>query len=177
MRLCGWGWDAVARNATFVPVSLVVIATQAPAMRVILGNAVELGGLCTPIVLSREISYGWTGGVLRLCRGCSAIAVAMLRRGLDQPVKVLGKGCFSTSTAFQAAAPAVAATSQKGFLSSLFGGSSRVTTPLTEALPGVALPSPAAVPSSAPKTELTTLSNGIKVASENTPVSDQSGRV
>ncbi|KFM26109.1 putative mitochondrial-processing peptidase subunit alpha-1 [Auxenochlorella protothecoides] len=92
-----------------------------------------------------------------------------LLRGLEQPAKALGRGCFSTSTGLQAAAPALAKTAEKGFLSGLFGGSNRVTTPLTDPLPGVQLPTPAPAPSSRPETHITTLSNGVKVASENTP--------
>ncbi|KAL6770558.1 MPPA1 [Auxenochlorella protothecoides x Auxenochlorella symbiontica] len=92
-----------------------------------------------------------------------------LLRGLEQPAKALGRGCFSTSTGLQAAAPALAKTAEKGFLSGLFGGSNRVTTPLTDPLPGVQLPTPAPAPSSRPETHITILSNGVKVASENTP--------
>ncbi len=100
-----------------------------------------------------------------------------LLRGLEQPAKALGRGCFSTSTGLQAAAPALAKTAEKGFLSGLFGGSNRVTTPLTDPLPGVQLPTPAPAPSSRPETHITTRSNGVKVASENTPVRGWRGRV
>ena len=61
------------------------------------------------------------------------------------------------------------APASKGFLSGLFGGSSRVDVPLTDPLPGVVLPEHAEI-TDMPKTEMTTLSNGLKIASENTPV-------
>lgn len=102
--------------------------------------------------------------------------MASLRRGLEQPARVLGRAAFSNSAGVQAAAPALAPSSGKGFLSGLFGGSSRVTVPLTEPLPGVELPTPASAPSSAPQTKQTTLANGVKIASEDTPVSARLGR-
>lgn len=70
------------------------------------------------------------------------------------------------------AAPALAesSASSQGWLSSLFGGSSRISIPLTDPLPGVNLPHPVQPPSKAPATETSTLANGIKVASEDTVV-------
>jgi processing peptidase subunit alpha len=56
-----------------------------------------------------------------------------------------------------------------GFFGQLFGKSSRVQVPLTDPLPGVDV-SHQDVPAEAPRTEMSTLSNGVKVASENTPV-------
>ena len=80
---------------------------------------------------------------------------------------------FSTSALAQAA-PALAsapAKSSRSLLSGLFGGSARrVDVPLTDALPGVALPEVAAPPAQAPATQLTKLSNGFTVATEETPV-------
>lgn len=76
---------------------------------------------------------------------------------------------FSTSAAVQAAAPAVAA-SKRSFLASLFGSGSRVDVPLTDALPGVVVPDAIPAPEAAPTTQLTKLSNGFTVATENTPV-------
>ena len=76
---------------------------------------------------------------------------------------------FSTSAAAHQAAPAVA-TQGKGFLASLFGGGKRVDVPLTDALPGVVIPEAVAPPKDAPVTQLTKLSNGFTVATENTPV-------
>ena len=83
--------------------------------------------------------------------------------------------CFTTAAAAQASAlPAITetASSAGGFLSKLFGGSSRLSIPLTDPLPGVELPTPAAVPSTPPSTETTALSNGFTIASEATPVSN-----
>ena len=76
---------------------------------------------------------------------------------------------ISTSAALQAAVPAVA-TSKRSFLAQLFGSGSRVEVPLTDALPGVTIPEPVAAPLEAPTTQLTKLSNGFTVATENTPV-------
>lgn len=61
-----------------------------------------------------------------------------------------------------------------GFLAKLFGGGGkgRVTTPLTEPLEGVNLPLADPPLIKQPTTEVTTLDNGLKVASEATPVSN-----
>ena len=70
------------------------------------------------------------------------------------------------------AVPALSETVQKsgGFLSRIFGGgSSRISVPLTEPLPGVQEPAYEA-PTSAPTTKVTSLPSGLKIASENTPV-------
>ena len=85
-----------------------------------------------------------------------------------------GGRCFNTAAAAQASAlPALSegASTAGGWLSRIFGGSSRVSIPLTDPLPGVELPTPAAVPSTPPSTETTALSNGVTIASEATPVS------
>lgn len=74
---------------------------------------------------------------------------------------------FSTSGALQAA-PALA-TAKRSFLAQLFGSGSRVDVPLTDVLPGVELPQPIAHSKEAPATQLTKLSNGCTVATENTP--------
>lgn len=94
----------------------------------------------------------------------------MLKKGAQ---RLIGAGrCLTTSSSAQQALPAVAtAPKSKGLFAGLFGGTDRVKVPLTDALPGVELPAHIAPPGEAPKTEMTTLSNGIKVASENTPVS------
>ena len=95
----------------------------------------------------------------------------VLRRGAQDALSVAGRALSTSSIAQQLPAVATAPES-KGLLSSLFGSgaSNRVTTPLTDPLPGVVLPEPIAPPVDAPKTELTTLANGLKVASENTVV-------
>jgi len=81
---------------------------------------------------------------------------------------------LSTSSTLQQALPATKEVVEKssGFLSKLFGGAgSRETTPLNEAITGYQEPSHVAPPSSPPKTETTTLSNGVKIVSEATYVS------
>lgn len=95
----------------------------------------------------------------------------MLRRGVQQPLRALGSRLLSGSSASSAAAPAVAVAAKKGFLSQLLGGSSRVSVPMTEALPGVVEPTPV-VFDKAPVTQTTTLPNGVRIVSENTPVRD-----
>ena len=94
----------------------------------------------------------------------------MLHRTLEQLPRAAR--AFSTSGALQQAAqaPAVAVASKKSFLASLFGGSKRVDVPLTDALPGVEIPAAVPPPKEAPTTQLTKLSNGFTVATENTPV-------
>jgi len=94
----------------------------------------------------------------------------MLKKGAQT---LVGAGrCLTTSASLQHALPAVAAAPKsKGLFASLFGGSDRIKTPLTDALPGVVLPEHVPASTDAPKTEMTTLSNGFKVATENTPVS------
>ena len=97
----------------------------------------------------------------------------MLRTALEQPLlRTLSRG-VSSSTALQQALPAVAAEpkSKGGFFSGLFGGGGdRVAVPLTDPLPGVQAPPHVGVPAAAPKTEMTTLANGFRIATENTPV-------
>lgn len=93
----------------------------------------------------------------------------MLRKGQATLLGALSTRALSTSAA-SLAAPAVAtAVKSKGFLAQLFGSDNRVTVPLTDALPGVQLPEHVA-PAGAPSTETTTLGNGVRIASENTPV-------
>jgi hypothetical protein len=90
----------------------------------------------------------------------------MLRKGTQ---RILSAGLHTSAIAEQL--PAVAVAPKKGLFSNLFGGASnRVTTPLSDPLPGVVIPEHIAPPKDAPKTEMTTLSNGLKVASENTSV-------
>ncbi len=76
----------------------------------------------------------------------------------------------TTCAAYQS--KSMVSTTQKsdgGFFGSLFGGSSsRVDVPLTDPLPGVHVAHNEPV-EAVPKTEMTTLSNGVKIASENTP--------
>lgn len=101
----------------------------------------------------------------------SAMSAQRWCRGL----RPLANNCrsFQTSSSPAAAVPALSDVQAKagGFLSNLFGGRpSRSLVPMTEPLPNVNnsfLDSP---PSEAPKTELTTLGNGFKVATEATIV-------
>eukprot|EP00887_Chlorella_sp_A99_P006439 scaffold3.g6439.t1 len=74
---------------------------------------------------------------------------------------------FARGLSTSAAALAAPAVAKRGLLASIFSSGSRVTTPLTEPFP-CELP-PSAVPAEAPKTELTMLANGVKIASEETP--------
>lgn len=80
-------------------------------------------------------------------------------------------GCVRrlSTTANAQAAPAVV--DKPSGLLSMFFGTPRVQTPMTEELPGYQIPPPVGPPSSEPETESTTLTNGIKVVSEATHVS------
>ena len=94
----------------------------------------------------------------------------MLRKGVQSALSA-GRG-IATSAIAEQSLPAVATAPKKGLLDGLFGGSTnRVTTPLSDALPGVVIPEHIPPPKDAPSTDMTTLSNGVKVVSENTPVS------
>ncbi|KAK9844905.1 hypothetical protein WJX74_008454 [Apatococcus lobatus] len=99
----------------------------------------------------------------------------MLRKGLErnaQPLAVQLRASFSSSVTAGAGNLALVGDAQQqsgGFLSRLFGAPQRITTPLTEPLPGLDYPSPATQPTSPPETQITTLPNGLKVASEATP--------
>lgn len=81
---------------------------------------------------------------------------------------------FYTSSSSAAALPALSdvQSGASSFLSKLFGGQpSRSLVPMTEQLSGVSSSYLDSPPSDAPKTELTTLGNGFKVATEATIVS------
>ena len=91
-----------------------------------------------------------------------------------RPLSACLQNAISTSAVGQSSgSPAVAQSSSGGgFLSSLFGGGhARLQVPLTDPLPGVENPYLQNAPKEVPPTELSTLSNGIKVASEDTLVS------
>ena len=69
------------------------------------------------------------------------------------------------------ALPAVVeGTDKKGIWASIFGTTPKAMPPMTDPLPGVALPEEPVYPANAPVTEVTTLPNGVKISSENTPV-------
>jgi processing peptidase subunit alpha len=77
---------------------------------------------------------------------------------------------ISTGATLEQAAPALATVTKKtgGFLSSLFGGSSsQKLPPLDEPLSGVPEPPPLDVNAPAPTTKITTLDNGMRIASED----------
>lgn len=102
----------------------------------------------------------------------------MLRRNVLRGLSPLlssssSAACFSSSSTAAGAAPAVAvdnASTGGGFLSRLFGagGGSRLAVPLSDPLAGVTLPTPTAPPTTKPGTEMTTLPNGVRIASEAT---------
>lgn len=101
----------------------------------------------------------------------------MLRKGIErhaQPFATQVRASFSSSSTAGAGNLALVGDAQQqsgGFLSRLFGTPQRITTPLTEPLPGLDYPPPATQATSPPDTQVTTLPNGLKVASEATPVS------
>ena len=73
---------------------------------------------------------------------------------------------FATGT--EVAKPS-SSTSSPGLLASLFGGTvPRIAVPLTQALPGVPTVASVPVPAAPVKTEITTMSNGVKIATEAT---------
>lgn len=87
----------------------------------------------------------------------------MWRQGARRALPPLVRGARGAS----AAAPAVHAPQQSGgWLSSLLGGAGSGV-PMTDAPPGWAEPARQAPPAAPPKTELTTLPNGFRVASED----------
>lgn len=76
---------------------------------------------------------------------------------------------LSTSTAAAGSAVAVSKPSSGGSLINLLGfGSSRVTTPLSEALPGAPIPARSSAPSVPAKLETSALAEGVKVAALKT---------
>lgn len=93
-------------------------------------------------------------------------------RGL-RPLKTNLRQFHSSSSTQASAVPALSdvQSSASGFFSKLFGGQpQRSLVPMTEALPDVHPTFMDSPPSDAPKTEMTTLSNGFKVATEATVV-------
>lgn len=98
----------------------------------------------------------------------------MLRKGVRGLVPLAtGQAACFTSSAAALGAPAIAdaKTTGGGFLAKLLGGggSSRLSVPLTDAL-AVEGPAPVPPPGTRPTTEMTTLPNGVRVASEATLV-------
>ena len=101
----------------------------------------------------------------------------MLKKGLErhaQPVAQQLRASFSSTSTTGAGNLALVGDAQQhsgGLFSKLFGTPQRTTTPLTEPLPGLQYPAPATQPTSPPETKVTTLPNGLRIASEDTPVS------
>lgn len=96
--------------------------------------------------------------------------MTIIRKSLRRLVSA-GRGLHTTAFAEQAVPAVAPVTKSKGLFASIFGSTSRIDTPLTDPLPGLDLPEHVQPPKEAPKTQLTSLSNGLKIASENTPVS------
>ena len=95
----------------------------------------------------------------------------LARRGLAGPAA--GGRSLSATPAAARALPALtneAAPAAPSWLSFLFGGSVSRSVPLTDPLPGVEEPAPFQAPVAPPATESSTLSNGVKIASEATLV-------
>ncbi len=78
---------------------------------------------------------------------------------------------FSTSVAVHDTLALSQANTGGGFLSKLFGGGSRLSIPLTDALDTVEIPS-IAPPVTKPETKVTQLPNGVRIASEAVVVWD-----
>ena len=119
------------------------------------------------------------------CRAQTTLQVAATKAGLQQELGALaamqGTGllrgaaarAISTSTLASQALPALAAdtpATQGSWISRLLGAVPREGTPLSDPLPGVTEVPPATFPSQPPETQLTTYPNGMKLASEDTPV-------
>ena len=87
---------------------------------------------------------------------------------------VLRRG-LKTSSSFAQSLPALkersaaAATTKPSIFSQIFGGSATKQPPMDEPMPNVIIPESPIYPKEAPKTLVTTLSNGATIASENTP--------
>ncbi|GAQ89643.1 mitochondrial processing peptidase alpha subunit [Klebsormidium nitens] len=97
-------------------------------------------------------------------------SVRRLRRELPEAV-ANAQRAISTSAPLEQAAPALATAAKKtgGFFSSFFGASSPALPPLDEPLPGVPEPPPFNATAAPPGTKITTLDNGMRIASEDIP--------
>lgn len=125
---------------------------------------------------------------MHLTEGCAVVAAgrrarvgaiaAMLRRRAYQqiaPVFQSLRWLSRCEAVCQVVPAAVSAGSLGNWLSSVFGGDGTPKgcgIPITEPLPGFVEPTPAYTPAEPPSTELTTLPNGFRVASENSWVRD-----
>lgn len=90
---------------------------------------------------------------------------------LSKALRAATRG-VSTSAGARMALPALtAAVPKPSMMSAIFGGSAGpAMPPMDQPVPGLAVPDPPAAPAAAPVTNITTLSNGAKIASEDTPV-------
>jgi hypothetical protein len=124
----------------------------------------------TPTLQARsglQRSHRGSVGCVGKTQALGSSRVGSMLASLARESGLVAARAFSTSAAAQAAVPAVA---KRSFLAQLFGSGSRVDVPLTDALPGVEIPQPIAPSKEAPTTQLTKLSNGATIATENTPV-------
>ena len=94
---------------------------------------------------------------------------------LSKALRAATRG-VSTSAGARMALPALTtAVPRPSMMSAIFGGSSSpAMPPMDQPVAGLSIPEPPAAPAAAPVTNITTLSNGAKIASEDTPVSSDS---
>ena len=94
---------------------------------------------------------------------------------LSKALRAATRG-VSTSAGARMALPALTtAVPKPSVMSAIFGGSSSpAMPPMDQPVAGLSIPEPPAAPAAAPVTNITTLSNGAKIASEDTPVSSDS---
>eukprot|EP00240_Pyramimonas_obovata_P001800 CAMPEP_0118933898 /NCGR_PEP_ID=MMETSP1169-20130426/12906_1 /TAXON_ID=36882 /ORGANISM="Pyramimonas obovata, Strain CCMP722" /LENGTH=503 /DNA_ID=CAMNT_0006876727 /DNA_START=78 /DNA_END=1589 /DNA_ORIENTATION=- len=97
----------------------------------------------------------------------------MLRKSLGNGARILNRAAanplLQQQTARGLAVPAITRKT-KNMLAGMFDFSAPAKIPpMTEPMDGVALPTEYTAPKAAPATEITTLANGVRVASENTP--------
>ena len=96
-----------------------------------------------------------------------------MRKSLGNGARVVTRAAATPlqQTARGLAVPAITRKT-KNMLAGMFDFSAPAKfPPMTEPMDGVALPSGYVVPKAPPTTQITTLANGVRVASENTPVS------
>ena len=89
--------------------------------------------------------------------------------GLSKALRLAARG-VSTSSAARMSLPALTTAQAKpSLMSAIFGGSAGpAMPPMDQPVPGLAIPDPPVAPATAPGTIVTTLSNGAKIASEDT---------
>ena len=89
--------------------------------------------------------------------------------GLSKALRVAARG-VSTSSAARMSLPALTTAQAKpSLMSAIFGGAAGpAMPPMDQPVPGLAVPDPPVAPATAPGTIVTTLSNGAKIASEDT---------